>query len=251
MDLCTITAASVSTSSSEETKCAVYQSPIALSEVTSTLAKRDQRDDNQHEDCKSSCPSDRATDKVILYTFDPLTKNFNVLNKVKLTNNEETYKMVEFHFHEKAEHTINSKQHALELHLVFQSPALPATSTSKSSSSSNAGSVNAIYVIGVIAQLGKRTSRIFKRIISGEPFRIPTPSTNPHFSYPGSLTTPPFTKSVSWNVLSDIETITVKDLEHLKSMSKGDRKLQLRDGRDIIFSSISAAKMLPTLPCCK
>lgn len=235
IDLCSITsAASISTSSpssntasGEETKCAVFQSPIVLSEAAATLAKREQKDKCDDK----SYPLDRATNKVQKYVFNPLTKNFDVPNKgaPRLVNNEEEYRMVEFHFHEKAEHTIDSKQYAIELHLVFQSP--------KSS---------AIYVIGMIAQVGKRTSRIFKRIVVGEPFRVPTTSLNPHFSYPGSLTTPPFTKAVSWNVLSDIETITIADLEQLKSMSKGDRKIQPRDGRDIIFTCPTSSS-----PCCK
>lgn len=217
-------------------ECFVYQSPIELSETKSTIVASNNNN-------LSSCPSKKVAD----YKFDKKTLNWDVNQNVNVTivNNEITYKMIEFHFHQKAEHVIDNNQGDIELHLVFQAAAAAITATASTTEEKkqvvndeevdeNSGP---IYVIGVIGKVGKRTSRIFKSIIQDKSFTIPCPQSSSLFSYAGSLTTPPFSLTVSWNVLSKMKTITMEDLEYLKRKSKFDRPIQPRDGRNINFQT--------------
>lgn len=176
-------------------------------------------------------------DKVRKYTFNKEELRWDVdqkAGKVFLTNNDEKYLLVEFHVHQKAEHVIDGKRYDLELHLVFLSDA------------------GFLFVLGVLAKTAERTSKIFQKIIAGEPFSVPAPSSIPtSWSYPGSLTTPPFTQTVAWNVSGRILKITKQDLKTLLRLSQGVRKLQPRVGRDIVFAHFSGKSENKSDVCCK
>jgi carbonic anhydrase len=222
-----------------------FQSPIALSTAKSTKSFLTPS--------LNECPEE----KVANYKFDKEDFDYHVADNIFLTNNELKYKMVQFHFHQAAEHVINNQEYDIELHLVFETlfnkkcaktlvkksrmiQKKESTSETKQQQTEvettpeNNSEFLPIFVIGVLAKVGKTTSKIFKKIIEKKEFTIPCPSMLPHFSYAGSLTTGDTAQNVSWNVLRDIETISEKDLIRLQKKSKGRRPIQPRAGRDII-----------------
>ena len=143
--------------------------------------------------------------------FNEKTLEYDVLNKIKITNNEDNYKLEEFHFHNPGEHTINSEEFPLELHFVFKNK-------------------KSIYVIGFVIKLHRKTSNILQKIIKNKIFNFP--SYGNFFSYAGSLTTSNFCVNVNWNVVEKPLKINESDLDFLKSKSKISRELQPRRGRE-------------------
>lgn len=178
----------------------VYQSPIALSKCASIYLS----------DPKLELICDQ-----IKGVFDPQTRNWNVINDVFVRNNDSEYRLNEFHFHFPGEHTINGEKFICELHLVF------TNSTS-------------IFVIGFVIEESNKSSKIIRRIVKNRPFRIPVVES--YFTYPGSLTTPPFNVNVNWNVSSEQLKISKCDLALIAKLSKMERPLQPRNGRNIILA---------------
>ena len=195
-------------SSNGGVECLVYQSPISL-----TSDKKSATFFNS-----SSIFSKIFQGTVINdYKFDEDQKDWNILDKIKLENNDQEYRFIQFHFHQPGEHVLNDKSYASELHLVFETKS------------------GHIFVLAFLIQLCKKnTSKTLRRIINNDRFSIP--KVGNYWSYAGSLTTPPFTNIITWNVSDTILRIKKEDLDYLKVKSKGKRPLQERSGRDIVYA---------------
>lgn len=194
----------------------VYQSPIALSTTSKQMFQAE----------SIANPASHPVEK---YSYDPRSKEFKVdrgskSDSVLITNNDLVFQLVEFHFHQPAEHVIDGERGDIELHFVFKSRE----------------NKEASYVIAVIGKIDKtkdKSSKIFRRIISGKPFTVPNLVGKEYFSYTGSLTAEPFDDAIGWNVMRKFLRITKFDLALLAGKSKDARPLQPRDGRDIVLAS--------------
>jgi carbonic anhydrase len=195
-------------------QCTVFQSPLALSSSQKPSASI------IHSRC---CASLRfSTDKIAEYEYQAADKHWRVSTSVTTTANELGYKLVEFHFHQPGEHTLNRDHYPIEAHFVFESAS---------------GQVLVFgWVAALAASSGKKTKRtaLFHNVLNNRPFTLPRLGT--HWSYSGSLTTPPFTKSINWVLSSNVLQITAEQLAALKAKSKPQRPLQQREGRDIAFT---------------
>ena len=149
-----------------------------------------------------------------------------------LTVDGVTYGLSQFHFHTLSEHTVAGQHAALELHAVFADPA-----------SDNKAVVGQLFVIG-------KTNRFIAELLtqglptkSGDEVTVPSQminvagaltNTSRYYTYPGSLTTPPCTETVTWFVLHEYAQLSSAQFDAFRHiLGNNFRPLQERNGRTI------------------
>jgi len=125
--------------------------------------------------------------------------------------NEKRYDLVQFHFHQPSEHTIDGERCAMELHLVHKDVA-----------SGN------LAVVGVMLIQGDEENAAYQPIFDNLPAEVgdPDPQAAPlfnpadllpddlshYFTYEGSLTTPPCSEIVRWLLLAQPVALSARQL---------------------------------------
>ena len=126
---------------------------------------------------------------------------------------DDVYRLKQFHFHHPSEHTIDGKRAAMEVHFVHEGPG------------------GTLGVVGVLIREG-RPNRVFNRIVETMPAKegppVPAdPGIDPfglmpfgggYVRYAGSLTTPPCSEVVNWNVFADSVEVAASDIEAFKNL---------------------------------
>ncbi|MBZ8178931.1 carbonic anhydrase [Oscillatoria salina] len=146
-----------------------------------------------------------------------------------ITINGRPYELVQFHFHTPSEHYLNDKAAAMELHLVHRDQN------------------NQLAVLGVmitegeanetLAQIWQNFPQAGEKI---QPRNITInasnllPNQRNYYHYQGSLTTPPCSEGVSWNVLVEPITASPEQIEQfMKLYQYNARPIQPLNGRQI------------------
>jgi carbonic anhydrase len=118
------------------------------------------------------------------------------------------YQLVQFHFHTPSEHTVAGERFPLELHLVHQDAA------------GKLAVISVLYDAGAESRPLSAVWSKWPRKVGGEdklnkPFDPSEllPETRTVFRYPGSLTTPPCSEGVAWNVMRRAMTDSKAHLE--------------------------------------
>ena len=143
--------------------------------------------------------------------------------------NGRPYVLRQFHFHEPSEHHVDGRTYPMELHLVHDDAR------------------GHILVIGVLLDVGadnQALETIWKQLPGtvGERVAIPDlnvsallPANTHHFSYHGSLTTPPCTEGVQWVVLREHLTVSKEQIRKFISLvGHNARPVQPLHGRRVI-----------------
>ncbi|XP_006664349.1 alpha carbonic anhydrase 7-like [Oryza brachyantha] len=145
------------------------------------------------------------------------------------------------HWHAPSEHTINGKRFPLELHLVHKCEADGSLAV-----------ISVLYKIGApdsfylqlkdhLAELGadecdfsKEDSHVAAGVVQ---LRSLQKRTGSYFRYVGSLTTPPCSENVVWNVLGKVREIGKEQLDLIMAPlpSKDARPAQPLNGRTVFF----------------
>jgi carbonic anhydrase len=145
-----------------------------------------------------------------------------------LVLNGTTYTLAQFHFHTLSEHTINGQYGVMELHAVFQDE--------------NAN----LAVIGVLYRLGRPNPFLAKLLSAGLPQKTTSDAVtvsdlnladaftdlSSYYTYPGSLTTPPCSETVTWLVLKQQAELSASQYEEFRKVLGNDfRPVQAPNGR--------------------
>ncbi len=146
-----------------------------------------------------------------------------------VTINGEKYALLQFHFHTPSEHEINDKATAMELHLVHRNEAGKLAVVGVML---NKGKANALIeqVWQNIPASGK-TNTVSDRMINAADL---LPKSMAYYSYDGSLTTPPCSEGVKWNVFVEPMTISEEQIEAFEKIYQVDaRPIQSANGRPV------------------
>ncbi|PAF52299.1 carbonic anhydrase family protein [Helicobacter sp. 13S00477-4] len=154
--------------------------------------------------------------------------DYNPGNYVKINN--DTYELLQLHFHSPAENLIQGKQYPLSMHIVHKNKE------------------GKLLVIGIKFKVGK-TNKILSPIWEKMP-KKPGEITYPkdfdlsklipekvgYYHFNGSLTTPPCTEGVSWFVLKETLEISKNQLQKIQSLMQypNNRPIQPKNNRIII-----------------
>lgn len=154
--------------------------------------------------------------------YAPYTKIHDVLNNGHTIQysfergdfviyNNERFDLLQMHFHEPAEHTVNGIRYPLELHMVHQ------------------GKHDNFLVLSIMAQEGLSSEPFQflesylplqpqeKKVVhAGYDLNQNLPDILDYFLYAGSLTTPPCTESVEWIVFKHPITVSHEQVAALK-----------------------------------
>ncbi len=155
-----------------------------------------------------------------------------------MTIGKNQYKLLQFHFHAKSEHTINGRHSPMEMHLVHQLVEHHEDEHGKPAEQN-------LAVIGVmIEQLTddikahahsdfiQKVWQVLPKVIEETPETgkglalhdmqpeglLPPAGHRSYYRYSGSLTTPPCTESVKWTVLSEPVYYTKKQIEDFSAL---------------------------------
>jgi len=146
------------------------------------------------------------------------------------------YNLIQFHFHAPSEHTVNGASAKAELHLVHK------TADGKRAA-----------VVGILI-IGGRENPAFASTWANLPAReggvvtvnaqvdarLMLPGSQATYRYNGSLTTPPCTEAIKWNVMVTTIEMSPSQLAKFTGLFHGgnNRPLQTRDpGRTLIVDS--------------
>jgi carbonic anhydrase len=157
------------------------------------------------------------------------TIQVNYAQGSSVTINGNKYALLQFHFHTPSEHNINDKASAMELHLVHRNGdgQLAVVGVML-----NQGNPNPL-----IAEIWKQipavgdTNLVSDRMINAANL---LPSKKSYFTYTGSLTTPPCSEGVSWNLFLEPITASQEQIETFAKIYQVDaRPLQPMNGRTV------------------
>ena len=125
-----------------------------------------------------------------------------------------TYRLLQFHVHQPAEHLLNGRRFPLEIHFV------------------HAGPDGVLGVLGVFAEDGAASAPLQAMLDglgegSARPELDPTgflPARRDFFRYEGSLTTPPCSETVDWVVLNDPITVSRAQIDAFERLHPGNTR---------------------------
>jgi carbonic anhydrase len=146
---------------------------------------------------------------------------------------DQTYELLQFHFHTPSEERVNGKQTAMVAHFVHKN------------------ATGQLGVVGVLIQTGKGSG--FDKVLDNLPARGGQtltvqdlsldlaellPKERAYYAFEGSLTTPPCSEGVNWMVLKQPVTVSSASVKAFQRLYKANaRPEQPLNGREVKVSS--------------
>ncbi len=145
----------------------------------------------------------------------------------------EEYELLQFHFHTPSEHTIDNEASAMEVHFVHQNEAGELAVVGVMM---NPGEDNPIIAsIWSAMSEGNKTNK--SKSITIDAANL-LPNDYKYVGYTGSLTTPPCSEGVSWNLLLEPIELSPEQIATFESLYPYNaRPIQLLNGRSIQLHS--------------
>jgi len=151
--------------------------------------------------------------------------------------NGKSYKLRQFHFHDPSEHHIDGKTYPMEMHLVHQDDAGHTLVVGLLLAFGKENQVFARAGDFLEEHTGHRLSSKVGEVSIDAPINVMDllPSNTHHFSYHGSLTTPPCSEGVQWIILkTPIEVSKVQAERFITTIGPNARPIQPLGGREIL-----------------
>lgn len=149
-------------------------------------------------------------------------------NKVNIRGHE--YELIQLHFHSSSEHTLSGNQLAMEVHFVHKDKM------------NNLAVLGAFMIEGAHSSLFQQivdnvpSQQGIEKMVEGASFnpRLLLPQITTYYHYYGSLTTPPCTEGVNWNVLNTPMTLSKEQIKSFRRFySNNYRPVQPLNGRKV------------------
>ena len=162
------------------------------------------------------------------------TIQVNVDNGSTITIGNESYRLLQFHFHSPSEHTKNSHHYPMEVHFVHVNNAGVLAVVGAFISEGHHNEVmQAIWDIAPHHEgTATATKSIKQRRLLGK-----QEAGEEYFNYSGSLTTPPCTENVRWHVVAEPIEASADQIEffvHLLHEGHNNRPVQNLNGRELL-----------------
>ena len=151
----------------------------------------------------------------------------------------QSYDVAQFHFHAGSEHVIDGEQFPLEMHIVHKTAD------------------DQLAVVGLMVEVGAENealASVFNNIptevteegepVDGESVDLAAvlPDSETYFQYGGSLTTPPCSEGVAWQVLDTPIEISQDQLDAFTAVVDGNfRPVQPLGERELVLDSASGS----------
>jgi carbonic anhydrase len=156
-------------------------------------------------------------------------------SKAKIDGTE--YELAQFHFHGPAEHTVGGRTFPLELHLVHKTSAgkLAVIGVLVTTGDENPAFTSVLANLPSAENVGKAIGDI-------DPSKM-LPSLRATYRYTGSLTTPPCTEGVAWNVMAQPISMSKAQLDTLTKAfhEPNNRPVQPQGSRDVLLDATTSA----------
>ena len=144
------------------------------------------------------------------------------------------YTLVQFHFHAPSEHTVGGKRFAMETHFVHKSAK------------------GELAVIGVLHEAGDANEALAplwsalpntteeKKPLAKFDLASVLPADRSMYRYAGSLTTPPCTEGVRWQLLQSPTSVSDAQVKAFNAIIKPDaRPIQPQKARDVLKEALA------------
>lgn len=148
-------------------------------------------------------------------------------NKAMIRGN--TYELVQFHFHSSSEHTLSGNVMPMEVHFVHKDQK---------------GDTAVIGAFLIAGNDNPEIDKIWNHVPQAKNEEVDAgtidlaallPSKKTYYHYTGSLTTPPCTEGVSWNVMNTPVTLSKEQILSFRALySINNRPIQPLNGRKVI-----------------
>ncbi|KAI0226786.1 Carbonic anhydrase 2 [Lamellibrachia satsuma] len=162
----------------------------------------------------------------------------------------DTYRLLQFHFHwgseskTGSEHTIDSKQYPLEMHMVHMSTKYNNLDNSVLEEKYS------LTVLGIMFEVGSADNGAFQELtdqlrtvtykgknvtLSTSAIRSLMPSKlADYYTYEGSLTTPPCSEVVIWNIFRETVKISERQLKAFRSLKSFRQVDEVTGGNELV-----------------